>query len=581
MLITAKILILSLFLPLCASAAQLNLPKDAGGWTVFTPSADSTIVYVADDGNDTTCVGYLPSNELIGSDPFNPVGAVQPCLTPAGAYSKTHANMPDWILFKRGDTFTDPVGSNFRSGRGATEPFLVGAYGSSGASPLFIGSTSGASYNNSFSWIALSGLSFYADIADPDSPNYLGSPAGDGFSFQVQTGETAQGLLIEGCKFRFFEWNNIGVSTYNTGTFDGATIRRTAILDTYTATGTSSSSLWSWGIDNLVVEECVFDHNGWYDDYTGTIGAANAFSHSAYFSNNQNITFKNSIVSRSTGLKFISNNAGGSISGNDITGNLLLDNTVQVAVGINPGDPIRVLDTNISNNVFYNTGLINHVSTTAKWDIEAAGWQGATISSNLFLNSEVVGSNGITLKLSDNMIDIDIVNNVVLGHVDTPYTVSHQIDTAGTGASNITVSGNKFEASGNYQKYVSISATIPSSEYTFTNNTWYSPTAATIFRINGADATEAQWLSSYEPTATITQPDYPDRTRNIPTYMTSIGMTNTVDAFIAAARNQDRYDWDARLTADPVNRYLHRGFGLGGKRSYLYGAGGTVYGPAN
>lgn len=51
--------------------------------------------------------------------------------------------------------------------------------------------------------------------------------------------------------------------------------------------------------------------------------------------------------------------------------------------------------------------------------------------------------------------------------------------------------------------------------------------------------------------------------------MTSTGETATIDAFIAKARAQDRYNgWDPRFTADAVNDYIRAGFGMGQRRAF-------------
>ena len=59
--------------------------------------------------------------------------------------------------------------------------------------------------------------------------------------------------------------------------------------------------------------------------------------------------------------------------------------------------------------------------------------------------------------------------------------------------------------------------------------------------------------TSFESDAQFTKKTLPDETRTVETYMTSIGGTATLDAFYAKCRLQDRYNWDAKYTADAVN----------------------------
>jgi len=540
-----------------AISAQITLPRDANGWTIFTPSSESRIVYVASDGNDSTGVVYTQANHPSWSTPFEP-GTVNAFATYAAAYANTRDGYPDWILMKRGDAFIDSIGTQVRSGRDSDEPFLIGAYGNSGVSPLFkTGSDAGIRAFNGKSWIAVSGLSFYAHTRDPDSIDYTGTDGSYGFDFENNSGYSSEGVLIEGCKFRFYENNAIGSFTHTTGTLDGATIRRCVITDNYEQGG-HTQNLWSYGINNLIVDECVFDHGGWYDDYTGSIGTAHALSHNTYFASVQNVTFKNNIFSRpSSGCNKFT--AEYDSSGLKLSNNFYFDCEIVVSLGVNYRDNIqRFYNPIIENNVIQRTGYTSPSGTTAKWGIWASGWAGGTINGNLFIDGEVTGSNSNAIRFYDINNNVSVENNVSIGQIDSKASVWYQTDRGeGTG---IVFSGNILEASGNYQNFIySTDQTL--SGFTFVANTWYSSTN-TNFVFDGTAYTDAQWLASVEPTATFTQPDHPDRTRNIQTYMTSIGKTNTVDAFITAARNQDRYDWDTDLVAPAVNDWLRAGFGL-------------------
>src|SRR6516164_3717349 len=99
-----------------------GLPLDANGWTIFTPSSDTRIIYVSDStGNDSTGV--------IGD-------STHPYKTLAQGMSLLRNGYPDWLLLKKGDTWTNQALSNINvSGRSATEPMLFSSYGT-GAQPL-------------------------------------------------------------------------------------------------------------------------------------------------------------------------------------------------------------------------------------------------------------------------------------------------------------------------------------------------------------------------------------------------------------------------------------------------------------
>jgi len=183
----------------CTYAEKLNLTIGNDGWTIFAPSSDTRIVYVSEDGNDDTGIVYTSSNHPNWRDPITSPGAIQPFATYAAAFANTRDGYPDWILFKRGDTFTDAVGDNVRNGRSSTEPFLIGAYGTSGLSPIILSSQAQfaiAKSNRGLQYAAFSGLNFYSYQRDPANSAYVGGEGQVGIS--ILTGDyTTTGVLIE------------------------------------------------------------------------------------------------------------------------------------------------------------------------------------------------------------------------------------------------------------------------------------------------------------------------------------------------------------------------------------------------
>src|SRR4051794_30747748 len=94
--------------------ALMSVSTGADGWTNVTPSSDSRIVYVSNSsGNDSN--SGLSSSAAVKS------------ITRAKSLMRN--GMPDEMLLKRGDTWNESFGTWRTSGRSATEPQLVGAYG--------------------------------------------------------------------------------------------------------------------------------------------------------------------------------------------------------------------------------------------------------------------------------------------------------------------------------------------------------------------------------------------------------------------------------------------------------------------
>ena len=167
------------------TGSALDLPIDNNGWTVFTPSSDTRIMYVSASGNDSTARIYSKSY----ADPFNP-SLPKAFKTYAAAFSHARNGYPDWILFKRGETFYEAIGSQIVNGRSASEPFLIGCYGNTGSSPVLkIGSSTGIQigYVNSSAitsqYIAVQGIRVYSHTRDPsNTTEYVSSAGGNGIA---------------------------------------------------------------------------------------------------------------------------------------------------------------------------------------------------------------------------------------------------------------------------------------------------------------------------------------------------------------------------------------------------------------
>src|SRR5688572_21963771 len=89
-----------------AQSATAGMMRDANGWTNFTPSGDSRVIYVSSTGNDSN----------------SGLSASSPVKTIAKAKTLMRDLKPDWMLLKRGDTWNESLGDWRRRGRSSTEP---------------------------------------------------------------------------------------------------------------------------------------------------------------------------------------------------------------------------------------------------------------------------------------------------------------------------------------------------------------------------------------------------------------------------------------------------------------------------
>jgi len=102
----------------------IKLPRDQFGWSIFTPSTDSRILYVSNSGNDGSGQVYFSTDPLISNNPFKPSSGIKAYASFAAAFAQTRSGYPDWILVERGGSFTETI--NIRDGRSESEPFFTG-----------------------------------------------------------------------------------------------------------------------------------------------------------------------------------------------------------------------------------------------------------------------------------------------------------------------------------------------------------------------------------------------------------------------------------------------------------------------
>src|SRR5262249_32824853 len=193
----------ALFALLCvlavSSLSQAATALDNNGWTVFTPSTDTKIIYVSSS---------------TGNDANSGLSANAPVKRLSKGVSLLRNGYPDWLLLKKGDTWTNEVlGAPFAlSGRSSQEPMLISSYGS-GARPKI--KTSAATINNVFyttsdrgnstgQYIAIVGLEFYCYDRNPSDVRFLSTSAAL---------ESSAIVMHNGASWFLFEDNKI--SFYN------------------------------------------------------------------------------------------------------------------------------------------------------------------------------------------------------------------------------------------------------------------------------------------------------------------------------------------------------------------------------
>jgi len=281
-----------------ATATVGTLP--AAGWTELTPSADSRLIYVSNDGDDAAAANvhgrgyYLPGDPEIGADPTNPSGTIVAYRTHFEAAKRVRLSacvgedangfptygsggpggFPDWVLLRRGDSFTEnPVfgsteynlggllggptspnrgwrqdqnrihsGTGDHRGRSVSEPAVVTAWGApSDPRPVVNGYTVG-------------GAARHVRVVSLDA-----GIIGWGWS---SDGTSAGGVIIEDCRLL-----HVSAMSLNTMSFESGLLLRRCVVSGFFRPNNNSEGFYIRNdVAKVAIEECVFDKNGYRQD---------------------------------------------------------------------------------------------------------------------------------------------------------------------------------------------------------------------------------------------------------------------------------------------------------------------------
>jgi hypothetical protein len=568
-----------------ASAATVNFspswesnfdlpPQDVNGWSKLSPSTDSRLIYVSSsEGDDATGQTYQPEDSEIGDDPFNPAANIKPFASIDAALAQTREDYPDYILLKRGDSWTTSRPIALKAGRSANERSVLSYYGSDIARPMV--KPYGVNLDDA-SYSAVVGIQFTATQRNPASPDFIGleNVANvSGFHLLGGYGNSLIGhVLIEDCLFEWFAVNSIQSGIDNGGpVLENVVLRRNIIANNYSTLSHSQGIFSAWA--SVLLEENTFDHNGWYQQaFSGSTkadGVATMFNHNTYFAESRNTIFRNNLFIRSSSInnKFTSNTTEG--TNQILSWNILVDNNLYVdgEIGISLGgnkdqdNGPRWRDIYVTNNIMMHIGRSQPTNRVLGWGLEIDDWDGGLVKGNIFThwgdatvsNTYATVSSGDTqnVEFSDN-----IVHNVQGGNALFQFR-------DGTLQSGITFFNNEIDASGNERLVLS---TLTESGG-FHDNYFYSTAdESNWFSIND---TKYSSLDDYrtatgDNTSVAEARSYVDPERTLETYLSSIGYASDMDSFISEAKQQSKFHWRNALTAITINAYIREGFCLQG-----------------
>ncbi len=539
--------------------AQNSLLKDSNGWTVFTPHSETRIIYVSSsEGNDDSGVVYTPGST--GTDPFVPSGKVKSFKTIAAAYKASKNNSPDWILLKKDDIWYESLQN--RNGLSDDAPFLVSSYGTGQKRPLLkTGNRSGINYCcKNFNNVAFVDLDFYAHTRDFDSDEYSDSEGSSGFNFYVGEDFTGTGVLIEGCRFRFYTNNTI----QGPGKLEKIVIRRNVIVDNYSSSA-HSQGLYAHNI-GLTLEENVFDHNGWYKKQADggneqDSGQATMFNHNTYFSNCKDVIFRKNLFLRasSIGNKWTANSGEASAQNIVIDNNLYVEGEIGISMGGNETEPpYRFKSITITNNVMLDIGRGQPTNRTLGWGLEINDWDSGRVSRNYFLHkTNPVVNNVYGINIIGQTRNVTLDSNVIYGLNTGGQLIS--VDSGNT-KKDILFKDNILNNQNNSGRLIKVNGSLQN--YEFSGNSYFSSkTNGQWFEINKTFYDIDTWkVQSQETKCVAGNQKFADPDRHIETYMKHLGKTASFEQFISMVREQCKSNWRVEYTAPAINSWIKEGF---------------------
>jgi hypothetical protein len=531
-------LVLSGWLAL-AAPAQTTLPRDANAavrWeSLFERDKDGFTIFPLGQGAKLILVSSSD-----GSD-FND-GLLRPVRTMQKALSLVSNGYPDRILFKRGDVFVAAqLRAGFdRAGRSILEPMILGAYGDQRQPRPIL--ESGLSLGGKFPprFLVIQSLDFYASQRDTTVRSFDPERTVVGQDSGIFMFTNGSYLWIEDCAFRFF---GVGMVLQSHNTFHTLIIRRCTLCDSY-SNRAHSQGIYVDGPDNVLIEENVFDHNGWNESVNRA--GKTIFNHNMYLQHGPPGEDRAFIVRDNISARASSHGCQ-LRPGGLLENNLFLKDPLAAFVADSPSV--------VRNNVILDSDDIGPANPRGQ-GLEFLNCPTVLAENNVIAhkNDKRNGESGLAY---DPLVrdrppgpsSGEFRNNVVWDWAGSALTTDSP-------SIQLNLHDNYFQQDG--QPLIHLDQWRE--QYQIRNN-HYQLADSAPFMIGQQQMDLAAWCKKTGDTSSSAAVQFVDPGRDISTYAASIGLKNaTLEGFLAAARQQRRGHWDSRLTAAAVNDYIRAGF---------------------
>jgi hypothetical protein len=413
-------------------------------------------------------------------------------------------------------------------------------------------------------YVAIVGLHFYADAHDPSSPTYDATAKGNqGIRWLTKT----DGLLIEDVELEFYT-GNITVQGSDDRPVTNVKLRRSVIADCYNLDLPDyghSEGIYAEHIDHLLIEENVFDHNGWSP--TVPKGYATQWNHNMYIQADcANVTVQGNITARASshGMQVR--------PGGVVKDNLFVRDPLAMSFGLTLGDhgstPNGVTG-EVSGNVIIEGTDISSAQHRG-YGISFGNIESANVHHNLFAHNKSASSgSGAAIHFADGNEGIGLSGLVVSDNLVYDWHAGLQFDTVylkGTVTypvvyHSVTVENNVIQIPGSAGfPAVGLANSIPSQVHFSGNDYHRGGDTSNWFSLESGTQSFMEWTGDIGETgAEHTEVHYQAPNRTLDDYHASLGKTGTLEAFLAEARQQARghyrYEYTAKAAA-----YIRDGF---------------------
>lgn len=528
---------------------EVTVHDQLEGWTQFELGPGARVIYVSSS---------------VGNDSNSGASQNAPKASLSAGVAALRDGVGDWLLLKRGDQFNSGFGTiKDLGGASVQHPLLIGAYGDV-TLPRPLIRPPATSHG-----IQLAGISSHVALVD------LEFRSRDANGVESMRGIYCRGdgrdLLIEGCLVEGFAHN---VTVLGDGAFDDFRMRRTVVADSFNTDG-QSQGLFIDEVDGVLIEECIFDHNGWSETVPGA--PASVFNRNVYItSETTDVTWRSNISTNSSS-DGVQMRAGGLVENS-----LFVANSTGFTFGLVQGG-----STPVAGGV---TGLVTGNVVLQSNDIETGGSEPlargtgmavaniaqARISNNVIAHVDSVGDFGNAISITgdiDDEVDSGVHDLVIEDNLiyDWPQSIQFENGQAGTELTDITVRRNDVQnpfpfSSGRGRVVRHNGNQLPA--FSYADNTYFTvEDDDNWFRVGSDNMSVDEWVQMSHETGWDALPistAFPDPQRDLGTYHDLVegGSGGDLEDFLQEARQQRKGSWRPEYESRAVIDYIRAGFGL-------------------